>query len=89
MVWFGESLPADALTKASAAAQACDLFLSIGTSSLVHPAATLPIEALNSGATVVEINPSPTPLTPDATYTLQSPAGQILPLLLNKTWPKT
>ncbi len=82
VVWFGESLPAVALHTAVNAARTCDIFLSIGTSALVQPAASLPIEAHQRRITVVEINPHPTPLTPYATYVLPGPAGEILPALV-------
>ena len=82
VVWFGEMLPSRALETASEAARGADLFLSVGTSSLVYPAAALPYEALESGATLVEINPSETPLTPHADYALRGPAGDILPRLI-------
>ena len=71
-----------ALDAASRATGACDLFLSIGTSSLVYPAAALPYEALENGATLVEINPNETPLTPHSDYSLRGAAGQVLPDLL-------
>ncbi|HLL99248.1 MAG TPA: NAD-dependent deacylase [Rubrobacteraceae bacterium] len=79
VVWFGEMLPPGTLDAASEAARACDLFLSVGTSSLVYPAAALPYEALENGATLVEINPSETPLTQYATFALQSRASEALP----------
>lgn len=82
VVWFGESLPPDALTAANAAARACQVFLSVGTSGLVYPAAELPFLALRSGAVVVEVNPGPTPLTPHAHYTLAGPSGELLPALV-------
>jgi NAD-dependent deacetylase len=82
VVWFGEMLPIGALEAASEAARGCELFLSIGTSSLVYPAAALPYEALESGVTLVEINPSETPLTPHADYSLRESAGKVLPALL-------
>jgi len=82
VVWFGEMLPYEALEAASEAARASDVFLSAGTSSLVYPAAALPFEALENGATLVEINPGQTPLTPHADYTLRGPAGEVLPLLV-------
>jgi NAD-dependent deacetylase len=84
VVWFGEMLPPGMLDAASEAARGCDLFLSVGTSSLVYPAAALPYEALESGATLVEINPSETPLTQYATFALQSRAGEALPNLLRE-----
>ncbi|HRV95922.1 MAG TPA: NAD-dependent deacylase, partial [Anaerolineae bacterium] len=46
VVWFGEALPTQALHRAFQAAETCDLFLSVGTSALVHPAASLPFTAL-------------------------------------------
>lgn len=82
VVWFGESLPQQALQAAFAAAEQCDLFLSIGTSALVQPAASLPLVALERGTVTVEINPDTTPLTPHVTHALQGPAGQILPALV-------
>ena len=85
VVWFGEMLLAGALEEASGAARGCDLFLSIGTSSLVYPEAGIPYEALESGATVVEINPSETPLTPRAHFALRGRAGEVLPELLARS----
>lgn len=82
VVWFNESLPAGAFETAETAARECDVFLSIGTSSVVYPAAMLPEVALNSRATVIEINPDETPLTNLATFSLRGPSGVILPDLL-------
>ena len=59
VVWFGEAIPAEAARLADAAT-ACDVFLSVGTSSLVYPAAGLLHEARARGAWTVEINPEPT-----------------------------
>jgi NAD-dependent deacetylase len=87
VVWFGESLPPRALERAEAAARECDLFLSVGTSAAVFPAAQLPLTALQAGAAVVEINKDPTPLTRMATYSLRGAAGAILPALLEAAWP--
>ena len=82
VVWFGEALPADALGGAFEAAHSCDLFLSVGTSGLVQPAASLPFEALQAGAVVVEVNPEETPLTRHVQYTLRGSAGTVLPALV-------
>lgn len=87
VVWFGEMLPPHALQAAIEVARTCDLFFSIGTSGLVHPAASLPYEALQHGAMFVEINPDVTPLTAHATYALRGPAGRILPTLVRAAWP--
>ena len=87
VVWFGETLPPQALAAAEAAARECDLLFSIGTSAAVFPAAQLPVTALRSGAMVVEINKDPTPLTGVATFSLLGQAGEVLPRLLAATWP--
>jgi len=81
VVWFGEMLPKDALVQALTASRQCDLFFSIGTSSLVHPAASLPLEALKHGAKVVEINPEATPLTSQVDI-VYGKAGNVLPTLM-------
>ena len=78
VVWFGELLPPGAMERATAAALACDVCFSIGTSSLVQPAASLPFAALRSGAAVVEINPSPTALSDLADFSLQATAATAL-----------
>ncbi len=81
VVWFGEPLPTEAFEAASEAARACDVFLSVGTSSLVHPAAGLPFEALENGGVLVEVNPDETPLSAHADHVLRGPAGEVLPRL--------
>lgn len=86
VVWFGENLPQNSLSRSLLAAQQCDLFLSIGTSSVVHPAASLPIEALEKGTSTVEINPDRTPLTSYMTYVLAGPSGVVLPELVRAAW---
>ena len=59
VVWFGEGIPESA-TRAADAATACDVFLSIGTSSVVYPSAGLLYEAKRDGAFTAEINPEST-----------------------------
>lgn len=86
VVWFGEMLPAGSLRAAEHAAVTVEIFLSIGTSTLVYPAADLPFAALAAGATVVEINPQPTPLSPHVTFSLNGAAGEVLPALVAQTW---
>jgi NAD-dependent deacetylase len=81
VVWFGESLPADAMNSAMRAAHECDLCFSIGTSTLVQPAASLPFIALDAGATVIEINPAPTSLSAIAQFSLQATAAEALPVI--------
>jgi NAD-dependent deacetylase len=58
---FGQALPADVLDQAFHHARRCDMFLTIGSSLVVHPAALLPVEAKRAGAKLVLINLSETP----------------------------
>jgi NAD-dependent deacetylase len=78
VVWFGESLPENAMNEAIRHTAACDVCFSIGTSSLVQPAASLPYLALDSGARVIEINPVKTPLSEFASISLQATAAEAL-----------
>lgn len=82
VVWFGEMLPEDALQEAMRATADCDVFLSVGTSTVVEPAASLPFLAARSGACVVEVNPDATPLTGRASFSLRGAAGVVLPALI-------
>jgi NAD-dependent deacetylase len=82
VVWFGEMLPPDAMDAASSATHAADVFLSIGTSAVVYPAAQLPLTAREAGAYVAEINPDRTPLSDDVDAFLQEEAGTALPALI-------
>lgn len=82
VVWFGEMLEADTINRAFEESSQADLFFSVGTSALVHPAASLPLEAKRSGATLVEINVEPTPLTDLADFFVQEPSGEFLPRLV-------
>lgn len=82
VVWFGESLPQTEMEAAFAAAENCDVLLSIGTSGLVQPAAQIPSLALRSGAWVVHINPDPVPSQHPREISLTGAAGEIVPLLL-------
>ncbi|KAJ9473204.1 NAD-dependent protein deacylase [Diplonema papillatum] len=83
VVWFQESLDDATLAAAYSAAEECDVFFSIGTSSVVYPAADLAFRALQNGKPVVEVNPSRTPLTTSATHFLQGPSGVILKSLVD------
>lgn len=82
VVWFEEALPEDALALALERSGECGVFLSVGTSTVVYPAASLPFLARSRGAKVVEINPGTTPLTPQADFVLPGAAGTILPELV-------
>ena len=86
VVWFGEALPRDHLEAAVEAARSCDVFFSIGTSGVVQPAASLAHAARHCGATVIEINAEPTPLTPKVDYAFHGKSGEILPELVKAIW---
>lgn len=83
IVWFGESLPMDAWQDAEQAAAECDVLISIGTSSLVYPAAGLAQLAKKNGAKIVEINPNPTPNT-QVDISLAAAAGIVMPALVTQ-----
>lgn len=84
VVWFGEALPSEALRAASEAATQAQVFLVIGTSALVQPAASLPLLARQHGARVVEINRERTALSAYVDISLCGAAGELLPQLVTK-----
>lgn len=86
VVWFGESLPQQNWDQAQAVTEQCDVFFSIGTSSVVYPAAQLPMLAASGGAYVVQINPQATDLDGLADCNLRGKAGAILPALVQAVW---
>jgi NAD-dependent deacetylase len=78
---FGQPLDRDVLAQAVRAAEECDLFLTIGTSLTVHPAAGLCDVALDAGARLVVINAQPTPYDTKAAAVLRAPIGEVVPRL--------
>lgn len=83
VVWFGEMLPEAALQAAHDALLRCDLFMSVGTSSVVFPAAGFADLAMRRGAAVIEVNPDRTPLSDISTWSLRGKAGEVLSVLVN------
>jgi NAD-dependent deacetylase len=86
IVWFHEPLPEDVWRQAHAAAEACDVFLVVGTSAVVYPAAGLIQIAKRgrSGAAVIEVNLTPTEASVLADIGLYGPSGETLPRLCEK-----
>lgn len=82
VVWFGENLPAECWQRAEKASRAAEVFLVVGTSAVVMPAAGLAAVAKNAGARVIEVNADDTPLSGWVDASLRGPAGKILPELL-------
>ena len=86
VVWFGEDLPKSAWNAAQQAAACADVFFSVGTSSIVQPAASLLSIAAEAGAETIQINTESAPLMDSITHTLQGESGKVLPELLFQTW---
>ena len=82
VVWFGENLPLEQVQRAFDSAEACDLIFSIGTSSVVYPAAYLPQQAKLNDALFVEINPDETPISYMADFIIRAPSGKALPAIV-------
>lgn len=83
VVWFGETLPELALERSFAALQSCDLLLSVGTSSVVYPAAGFIELASANGARTIEVNPQETPMSPIVTWALRGPSAELLPAVVD------
>lgn len=79
VVWFGEMLPQDVVADAWRATERCDVFLVVGTSAVVYPAAALVEVAAAHRAQVVEFNPEPSALAHLAHVAVRGPAGVALP----------
>lgn len=85
VVFFGESIPPEALARSQQAAERCAVMLVVGTSGVVQPAASIPLLARHAGALVVEVNPERTPLTEAVTDVfLEGPAARVLPAILSR-----
>jgi len=82
VVWFGETLSPVVLEQAFAAARRAQVFLVVGTSAVVHPAASLPLVAKQAGARVIEINLEETFISAVADASFYGKAGEILPALV-------
>jgi NAD-dependent deacetylase len=80
---FGQALEPEVVERAITAAQECDLFLAIGSSLTVHPAAGLCDVAVRAGASLVVVNAEPTPYDDLAESVLRGPIGEILPTLVH------
>ncbi len=84
VVWFEEPLPWDVWKKAEDAVASCDCLLVIGTSAVVYPAAGLIDLARTEGASVIEVNVTPSQASARADVLLLGPAGSVLPELIQR-----
>ncbi len=82
VVWFGENLPGAVWKQAEAAATQAEVFLVVGTSAVVYPAASLIPLASRSRAIVIEINIEETAASHDVQIALRGPAAEFLPHLI-------
>jgi NAD-dependent deacetylase len=80
---FGQEMPVVELGRAAEAARRCEVFLSVGSSLVVHPAAMLPVVAKHSGAKLIIINRTPTPLDEMADLVIHEEIGSALPNLIS------
>ncbi|OFS14916.1 NAD-dependent deacylase [Dietzia sp. HMSC21D01] len=83
VVWFGEMLPRGPWEAAVDAVTSAAAVLVVGTSGLVHPAASLPDLAAEAGTPVVEVNPGPSGLAPAVTVHVRATAGEAVPEILS------
>ncbi|HLG69116.1 MAG TPA: NAD-dependent deacylase [Chloroflexota bacterium] len=81
---FGQPMPPEAMAEASVAAQRCQLFVVVGSSLVVYPAADLPLQAVRAGASLAIVNASETALDPYADLVLNGQAGTILPAVVDR-----
>ncbi|MEZ4501326.1 MAG: NAD-dependent deacylase [Dehalococcoidia bacterium] len=81
-VMFGEPIPPSALQRCGLETSRADVFLVVGTSAVVYPAAQYPIQAASRGVPLIEVNPEPTPLSEIADVILREPSGDALPRLV-------
>lgn len=84
VVWFGEMLDRVVIETAFRVSEQSELFFSVGTSAIIHPAASLPMTAKQMGATLVEVNPEETPLSYMADYSIRAKSGEYMPELIEK-----
>ncbi|QKV91903.1 NAD-dependent deacetylase [Streptomyces sp. NA02950] len=83
-VMFGQSLDPEVLTQAVAVARACEIFIAVGTSLQVQPAASLAGMAAENGARLIIVNAEPTPYDEIADEVVRDPIGEALPALLDR-----
>ncbi|RNJ77027.1 MAG: NAD-dependent deacylase [Nitrosopumilus sp. H13] len=83
VVWFGEELPQEVWSEAMSIASGCDFMVVAGTSLEVSPANMLPLQAKRNGATLVEINPDPTPMSSEMDLAVREKCSACLPELVS------
>jgi len=88
-VFFGEPLPQEVLREATVHSRSSDLFIVIGSTLVVYPAAYMPIYAVDSGARLVIINLSSTPIDRQAAVLIRAKAGETMSKVVKRVSEKT
>jgi NAD-dependent deacetylase len=88
-VFFGEQLPYDVLTEASNRSSGCDLFIVVGSTLVINPAAQMPVYAVRAGAKLVIVNLSSTPMDGEAAVLIKAKAGEAMTRIVDKVKEKT
>jgi len=81
VVWFGEPLDQAVFSSAVESSFGADFFITVGTSAIIQPAASLPMAAREAGALIVEVNPHATPFSPFADSSIRAGASEFFPAL--------
>jgi len=85
VVWYGEPLDLVTLQRAFAAAEAADVCLAVGTSGVVHPAASIPLATVRAGGALIEVDPAETALSRWAAVSVRGGAAEVLPGILDES----
>ncbi len=88
IVLFGEMLPDEVFSEATSRAEKCDLFIVVGSSLVVYPAALMPGYAVDSGAKLVIVNLSETPMDERASILIRARAGEAMTRIMQKLTAK-
>ncbi|WP_202320090.1 NAD-dependent protein deacetylase [Archaeoglobus neptunius] len=84
VVWFGEMLPPEVLDRAFMEMERSDVVIVAGTSAVVQPAASLPLVVKRNGGIIIEVNPSRTPLSEVADFSIRGKAGEVMEEILSE-----
>jgi NAD-dependent deacetylase len=88
-IMFGEAMPRREMEEAERRARACDLFLVIGSSLVVYPAAYMPLHAKDAGATLAIVNLTETPHDAHADFVIRGSAAAVLAQLADRVHPRS
>ena len=83
-VLFGEALPQEVLQEASRRSSDCDLFIVVGSTLVVYPAAYMPLYAIQGGAKLIIVNLIDTPMDSQAAVLIRAKAGEAMSRIMEK-----